>query len=59
MDHARSMSSRDSLLNEKKMWVNFQVLENPSPRRNEFLWSRHFYYFFLNEENEVRTKTPH
>ena len=27
---------RDSLLNEKKMWVDFQILENPSLRRNSF-----------------------
>ena len=36
VDPTRSMGRRDSLLNEKKMWVDFQVLENPSPRRNGF-----------------------
>ena len=36
MDPTRSKGRRDSLLNEKKMLVDFQVLENPSPRRNDF-----------------------
>ena len=36
VDPTRSTSRRDLLLNEKKMWVDFQILENPSPRRNSF-----------------------
>ena len=36
MDPTRSKGLRDSLLNEKKMWVDFQILENPFPRRNSF-----------------------
>ena len=62
MDPTRSTDRRDSLLNgrkkcEKKMWVDFRVLENPSPRRNGFTLSRHLLLFlFLNGENQVRTK---
>ena len=36
VDPTRSTGRCDSLLNEKKMWVDFQILENPSPRRNNF-----------------------
>ena len=36
VDPTRSMGRRDSLLNEKKMCFDFRVLENPSPRRNNF-----------------------
>ena len=36
MDPTRSTGRCDSLLNEKKMWADFRVLENPSPRRNDF-----------------------
>ena len=36
MDPTRSMGQRDSPLNEKKMWVDFRILKNPSPRRNNF-----------------------
>ena len=36
MDPTRSTGQRDSLLNEKKMWVDFRILENPSLRRNSF-----------------------
>ena len=36
MDPTQSTGLCDSLLNEKKMWVDFQILENPSPRRNRF-----------------------
>ena len=36
MDPTRSMGRSDSLLNEKKMWVDFRVLENLSSRRNDF-----------------------
>ena len=41
------------------MWVDFRVLENPSPRRNGFtLESPLTFIFFLNGENQVRTKNP-
>ena len=36
VDPNRSIGRRDSLLNEKKMWVDFLILENPAPRRNSF-----------------------
>ena len=36
VDPTRSTGRRNSLLNEKKMWVDFRVLENPSLRRNDF-----------------------
>ena len=36
VDPIQSMGRRDSLLNEKKMWVDFRILENPSPKRNSF-----------------------
>ena len=36
VDPTRSTGRRDSLLNEKKMLVDFRILENPSPRRNSF-----------------------
>ena len=45
---------------EKKMWVDFRVLENPSPRRNGFTLESPltFIFLFLNGENQVRTKNP-
>ena len=36
VDPTRSTGRRDSLLNENKIWVDFRILENPSPRRNIF-----------------------
>ena len=36
VDPTRSTGRRDSLLNEKKMWDDFRVLENQSPRRSSF-----------------------
>ena len=36
VDPTRSMGRRNSLLNEKKMGVDFRVLENPSPGRTGF-----------------------
>ena len=36
VDPTQSTGRCDSLLNEKKMWVDFRVLENLSPRRNDF-----------------------
>ena len=49
MNPTRSMDRRDSLLNEKKMWVDFRVLENPSPRRNGFSLESPltFYFYFI------------
>ena len=59
VDPTRSTDRRDSLLNGRKMWIDFRVLENPSLRRNVFLWSCHLLLFlFLNGENQVRTKNP-
>ena len=36
MDPTRSTGRQDWFLNEKKMWVDFRVLENPSLMRNDF-----------------------
>ena len=36
MDPTRSAGWKNSLLNEKKLWVDFRILENPSPRRSSF-----------------------
>ena len=49
MDPTRSTGFHDSLLNEKKMWVDFRVLENPSPRRNGFALESPltFYFYFI------------
>ena len=46
MDLTRSTERCDSLLNEKKMWVDFRVLENPSPRRNSFSLELPFTFYF-------------
>ena len=45
----RSMGLRNSLLNENKMWVDFRVLENSSPRRNGFSLELplSFYFYFI------------
>ena len=32
---------------EKKMWVDFQVLENPSPRRNSFALESPLTFIFI------------
>ena len=37
VDPTRSTGRRDSLLDERKMWVDFRILENPSSRRTVFL----------------------
>ena len=49
MDPTRSTGRHDSLLNEKIMWVDFQVLENPSTRRNDFALESPltFYFYFI------------
>ena len=49
VDPTRSTGRRDSLLNEKKMWVDFRVLENPSPRRNgsPVELPLTFYFYFM------------
>ena len=36
VDPTQFTGRRDLLLNEKKMWVDFRVLENSSSRRNNF-----------------------
>ena len=59
MDPTKSTGRRDSLLNERKMWVDFRILENPSSRRTVFLWSRHLVFVVIFKgENQVRTKNP-
>ena len=51
VDPTRSTDRRDSLLNgrkcEKKMWVDFRVLENPSPRRNGFALESPLTFIFI------------
>ena len=52
MDPTRSTDRRDSLLNgrkkcEKKMWVDFRVLENPSSRRNGFTLESPLTFIFI------------
>ena len=52
VDPTRSTDRRDSLLNgrkkcEKKMWVDFRVLENPSPRRNGFTLESPLTFIFI------------
>ena len=47
VDPTRSTGRRDSLLNGRKMWIDFRVLENPSLRRNVFLWSRHLLFVVI------------
>ena len=47
VDRTRYTDRRDSLLNGRKMWVDFRVLENPSSRRTIFLWSRHLLFVVI------------
>ena len=50
VDHTRSTDRRDSLLNgkcEKKMRVDFRILENPSPRRNNFALESPLTFIFI------------
>ena len=49
MDPTRSTGRHDWLLNEKKTWVDFRVLENPSPMRNSFALesSLTFCFYFI------------
>ena len=47
MDATRSTGRRDSLLYERKMWVDFRILENPSSMRTVFLWSRHLLFVVI------------
>ena len=52
MDPTRSTGRRDSLLKiegkcEKKMWVDFRVLENPSQRRNGFALESPLTFIFI------------
>ena len=59
MDPTRSTGLHDSLLNEKKMWVDFRVLENPSPRRKVFaLESPLTFYFYLLRGKSIKKKKP-
>ena len=43
----QSRGLRDSLLNEKKMWVDFRVSENPSLRRNSFALVLFILFYFF------------
>ena len=47
MDPTRSTGRRDLLLNEKKMWVDFRVIENLSSRRNGFALELPLTFFFI------------
>ena len=52
MDPTRSTGRRESLLNgrkmcEKKMWIDFRVLENPSPRGNGFSLESSLTFIFI------------
>ena len=47
VDSTRSTGRRDSLLNGRKMWIDFRILENPSSRRTVFLWSRHLLFVVI------------
>ena len=47
VDPTQSTGRRNSLLNEKKMWVDFRILENLSPRRTVFLWSLHLLFVVI------------
>ena len=61
VDPTRSMGWRDSLLNEKKMWVDFRVLENSSPRRNGFALELplNFCFYFIKGKNKYEQKNPY
>ena len=61
MDPTRSTSRRDSLLNEKKMWVDFRVLENPFSRRNSFALesSLTFCFYFIKGKTKQEQKNPY
>ena len=47
VDPTRSTGRRDSLLNERKMWVDFRILENQSPRRNGFALESPLTFIFI------------
>ena len=47
VDPTQSMGRCDSLLNERKMWVDFRILENPSSRRTVFPLSRHLLFVVI------------
>ena len=44
---ARLASKMKRKKNEKKMWVDFRVLENPSPRRNDFSLESPLTFIFI------------
>ena len=60
MDPTRSTGLRDSLLNEKKMWVDFRILENSSPRRNSFSLELPltFCCYFIKGKTKKEKKNP-
>ena len=47
VDPTRSTDRRDSLLNGRKMCVDFRVLENPSSRRNGFALESPLTFIFI------------
>ena len=49
VDPTRSTGRLDSLLNEKKMGVDFRVVENPTERRNGFALESplNFCFYFI------------
>ena len=47
VDPTRSTGRRDSLLNGRKMWVDFRILENPSSRRNGFALESPLTFIFI------------
>ena len=58
MDSTQSTGRRDLLLIKKKC-VDVRALKNPSPVRNDFVWSHHLLFIFIYYgENQVRTKNP-
>ena len=60
MDPTRSTNRRDSLLNGRKMWIAFRVLENPFPRRNGFSLESPltFIFIFKRGKSSKNKKTP-
>ena len=47
MDPTRSTDRHDSLLNGRKMWVDFRILENPSSRRIVFILKSPLTFIFI------------
>ena len=58
VDPTRSTGRRDSLLNGRKMWIDFRVLENPSSRRNGFALESPLTFIFIFKWGKPRKKNP-